>query len=292
MNKKAILAVIAVAGTVVGNAQVLKTNADSLGYYIGATQGVGFSQQSAQSVEPAKLDAYRAEFLKGLRQSMLSDTVNTGYRDGQRAGALMLDEIIRMRNAGMPVNLDKFCDAFAEHYTVTGLTEEEKTALFRQLSELLEPMQRYYEKKREDEIERQKNASREKAERNLAAGANFLKELKAKDKTVVTTPSGLVYKVNRKGEGPNVAPGGKAVVRYTGRLVDGTQFDSSGERTVTFGPGQVIKGFGEGLMLMNKGADYTLYIPSDLAYGMQAPPSIGPGQTLIFDVEVVDVLPE
>lgn len=131
----------------------------------------------------------------------------------------------------------------------------------------------------------------QQAEANLAAGEKFISDLKTNDPTVVTTPSGLVYKVLEKGEGPNVGPNQTALINYTGRLVNGEQFDSSNGTPIRLSPSQVIPGFGEGLQLMNKGAKYILYIPSDLAYGMQAPPVIGPGQTLIFELEVVDIEP-
>jgi len=292
MNKIFITVIIAALSMVGMQAQELKNNADSLGYFIGGSQGASFNKQSAELFNGEDLKNYRNDYLRGLKEAILADTVNTGLRDGQRAGELMLDEIIRMRNAGMPVNLELFYDTFAKYYTAAEVSEEEASALFGELKNLLEPMQRYYAQKQEEEIQRRKNAVQEMASRNMAAGKAFINNLKIKDKDVIMTESGLVYKVNKKGSGPNVGPKGRAEVRYTGKLVDGTQFDSSGDKTVTFNPSQVIRGFGEGLMLMNKGANYTLYIPADLAYGMQGPPAIGPAQTLIFEVEVVDVLPE
>lgn len=292
MNKTLITVTVAALSIMGMQAQELKNNADSLGYFIGGSQGASFNKQSAGLLEGEKLKKYRDDYLRGFKQAIFADTVNTGQRDGQRAGELMLDEIIRMNNAGMPVNLDLFYKTFAKYYTAAEVSEAEASVLFGELRTLLEPMQRYYAKKQEEEAQRRKNAAQEMADRNIALGKAFIEDLKKEDKDVVTTESGLVYKVNKKGVGPNVGPKQRAEIRYSGRLVDGTQFDSSGDKTVAFSPSQVIRGFGEGLMLMNKGAKYTLYIPADLAYGMQAPPTIGPGQTLIFEVEVVDVLPE
>ncbi|MEE3243328.1 MAG: FKBP-type peptidyl-prolyl cis-trans isomerase, partial [Bacteroidota bacterium] len=82
-------------------------------------------------------------------------------------------------------------------------------------------------------------------------------------------------------------------VNYEGKLLDGTVFDSSYERQqpATFGVNQVISGWTEGLQLMKEGAKYEFYIPADLAYGQRGSgPKIGPGETLIFTVELLDVI--
>ncbi len=84
----------------------------------------------------------------------------------------------------------------------------------------------------------------------------------------------------------------KVKVHYSGTLIDGTEFDSSYKRNqpAEFRLDQVIKGWTEGLQLMTVGSKYELYIPSGLAYGPNAPPSIGPDQTLIFTVELLDII--
>ena len=110
----------------------------------------------------------------------------------------------------------------------------------------------------------------------------------------VTTASGLKYidLVEGKGESPNV--GQQVTVHYTGRLEDGTKFDSSLDRdeafTFTIGVGQVIRGWDEGVITMKVGGKRRLIIPSDLAYGPSGrPPVIPPNAELIFDVELVEV---
>ena len=109
---------------------------------------------------------------------------------------------------------------------------------------------------------------------------------------VHTTASGLQYEIVTKGEGPVPTAQDRVVVHYTGRLIDGTVFDSSEERgePATFGVTQVIPGWVEALQMMPAGSTWRLFIPSALAYGPQgAGGAIGPNQTLIFDVTLLSV---
>lgn len=140
------------------------------------------------------------------------------------------------------------------------------------------------------EAAQQKKAS-EQAENNADKGKKFLAENKDKD-GVETTDSGLQYKVLEEGEGPSPGESDSVTVHYTGKLIDGTVFDSSRKRgePVTFPVDAVIPGWTEALQLMKKGAKYELYIPPDLAYGERgAGAQIGPNETLIFDVELISV---
>ena len=102
---------------------------------------------------------------------------------------------------------------------------------------------------------------------------------------------GLQYKVITMGEGAKPKATDKVKVHYSGTLIDGKEFDSSYKRNqpAEFGLNQVIKGWTEGVQLMNVGSKYEFYIPSKLAYGPNGPASIGPDQTLIFTVELLDI---
>ncbi len=115
-------------------------------------------------------------------------------------------------------------------------------------------------------------------------------------KEVQTTDSGLQYVVVREGPEDGVTPGpnDRVSVMYDGRLIDGTVFDSSYEKgsTVTFGVGQVISGWTEGLQLMSEGDEFIFYIPTELGYGQSPRPGgkIKPGDDLIFRVELKQVV--
>jgi len=108
----------------------------------------------------------------------------------------------------------------------------------------------------------------------------------------VTTASGLRYRVTELGTGKQVLAGDKVTVHYTGKLTNGTKFDSSKDRNQPFsfkvGANQVIKGWDEGLQLLNVGDKATFVIPSELAYGERDMGTIPPNSILVFDVEVID----
>lgn len=132
----------------------------------------------------------------------------------------------------------------------------------------------------------EKQAAQAKAE-----GKAFLEE-NGKRAEVKTTPSGLQYEVLREGNGQKPSATDQVECHYEGKLINGQVFDSSYRRgeTATFGLNQVIKGWTEGLQLMQEGAKYRFFIPYHLGYGEQgAGQSIPPYATLIFDVELIKV---
>lgn len=126
---------------------------------------------------------------------------------------------------------------------------------------------------------------------NRRAGEDFLKANR-KQKDVITTASGLQYKVVTKGDGPTPEKTQKVRVNYEGRLLDGTVFDSSYQRgqPATFGVNQVIPGWVEALTMMPVGSKWELYIPQELAYGSQNQKSIPPFSCLIFTVELLEIV--
>jgi len=137
-------------------------------------------------------------------------------------------------------------------------------------------------------------AAGEKIAKNKAAGEQFLAANKAKP-GVTTLPSGLQYQVIKEGTGPKPALTDKVKTHYHGTLIDGTVFDSSADRgqPISFAVNGVIPGWTEALQLMPVGSKWKLFIPSELAYGdRQAGPKIGPGSTLIFEVELLEIVKE
>ena len=159
------------------------------------------------------------------------------------------------------------------------------------------PKMTYDEAKKEikeffEKMEAEQRAAAEKmGEVNAAAGKTFLDE-NGKRVEVKTTASGLQYEVLEEGTGKMPAATDSVTVHYTGKLIDGTVFDSSVERgePATFGVTQVIPGWVEALQMMKEGAKWRLFIPSNLAYGPNGAGNvIGPNATLIFDVELIKV---
>lgn len=141
-------------------------------------------------------------------------------------------------------------------------------------------------------IQFQKSMMEKASGESSAKEKTFLDE-NAKKPGVKTTESGLQYEVVQEGTGAKPEKTSVVKVHYTGKLIDGTVFDSSKEMSepVEFPLDQVIPGWTEGIQLMSVGSKYKFYIPSNLAYGPNGVPQggIGPNETLIFDVELVGI---
>ncbi|MGH8314213.1 MAG: FKBP-type peptidyl-prolyl cis-trans isomerase [Steroidobacterales bacterium] len=137
-------------------------------------------------------------------------------------------------------------------------------------------------------------AARDSAgKRNVAAAQKFLAD-NGKLPGVVTTASGLEYKVVTPGTGASPKPTDEVKVHYRGTLLNGSEFDSSYKRNepAVFPVNGVIKGWQEALVLMQPGAKWKLFIPPALAYDMNPKPGIPPGSALVFDVELLSVTPK
>jgi len=140
---------------------------------------------------------------------------------------------------------------------------------------------------------KQQAKSAQKSAESKAKGAAFLAENKKKE-GVITTPTGLQYKIIKYASEEHPKATDVVKVHYHGTLIDGTVFDSSVERKepATFPLNRVIPGWTEGVQLMTLGSKYIFYIPSNLAYGDREAGSIPPGSTLIFEVELLEINPK
>jgi FKBP-type peptidyl-prolyl cis-trans isomerase FklB len=164
----------------------------------------------------------------------------------------------------------------------TLLTEEQMTAC----------VNNFLQKKQAEKMEGTRKANSGIIEANHKAGEAFLAENKTKP-GVVTTASGLQYQVITEGTGPKPLPTDKVKCHYHGTLLDGTVFDSSVDRgqPIDFQVTGVIQGWVEALQLMPVGSKWKLFLPANLAYGDNAAgPKITPGSTLIFDVELLEIV--
>jgi len=127
---------------------------------------------------------------------------------------------------------------------------------------------------------------------NASAGEAYLAENGARD-GVTTTASGLQYEVLREGSGPSPTVDQRVRLHYRGTLIDGTEFDSSYDGDpAEFAVGRLIAGFTEALLLMQPGSHFRIVIPSDIAYGPGGSGRIGPNSTLIFEIELLEILGE
>ncbi|MBQ8602407.1 MAG: FKBP-type peptidyl-prolyl cis-trans isomerase [Bacteroides sp.] len=171
------------------------------------------------------------------------------------------------------INVNDFAQAISD------VLNRKETAISH--NEAREIVNKYFE-----ELEAKMNAE------NIEKGKAFLAE-NAKKEGIVTLPSGLQYQVLQEGNGKKPSATDRVKCHYEGTLIDGTLFDSSIKRgqPAVFGVNQVIKGWVEALQLMSEGSKWRLFIPSELGYGaQQAGEMIPPHSTLIFEVELIEVL--
>lgn len=136
--------------------------------------------------------------------------------------------------------------------------------------------------------EKANKVAAEEASKREKAGRDFLKK-NAKNDDVTVLDSGLQYTVITDGEGDSPKIDQSVIVHYRGTLIDGTEFDSSYSRgePATFKPNQVIPGWTEALQMMKPGSEWKVFLPPEIAYGERgAPPSIGPNETLVFEIKL------
>jgi len=210
-----------------------------------------------------------------------TDTQKTNYMIGTDVGAYI-------KKSGMDFDNKAFMAGIND--AVEGKDSQLSNEEIGKLRQALQAEQKAAQEAQRKEMMAKLEADKVK---NLEDGKSFMAK-KAKEKGVSSTASGMLYEVITQGDGAK--PGSAnatVVVHYVGTLIDGTEFDSSVKRgqPATFALNQVIKGWTEGLQLMNAGSKYRFYIPPELAYGSDARPGspIGPNSTLIFDVELIEV---
>jgi len=284
--------IVAAAGMVSCTAQSpkadLKTDLDSLSYALGMAQTDGLKPYLVNRV--GMDTTYMADFIKGLNEGAQAgnNKKKAAYYAGIQIGQQVANQMVRGVNYELfgqdstkTIDLDNYLAGFIagtlEKGGLMSATEAQTYATI------------HMEAIKEKMLE-------EKYADNKADGEKFLAENKTKE-GVKTTPSGLQYKVLVEGTGAVPTDSSRVQVNYTGKLIDGTKFDSSYDRKdkdgksqpATFGVKQVIKGWTEALTMMPVGSKWEIYIPQDLAYGPREAGKIKPFSALVFEVELVGI---
>lgn len=270
MQKTLITAMAALFVATTATAQQLP---DDVRVKLSYQQGFSLGEQLSEQVP----EEGQQTFLRGFREAMAQelDESTMLYASGAQSAMQAMQQ-----GADARALLRGIEDKLAGNDPA--YTEEEVMAAFQIIQEM--------QQQRQQEMQRRQQDSQAKAQENKQKGEAFLAENAAREDVNVTL-SGLQYQVIEAGEGDKPAATDIVTVHYTGRLLDGTVFDSSVERgePVEFPLNQVIPGWTEGLQLMSPGAKFRVWIPANLAYGENAPPTIGPNQVLDFEVELIKV---
>lgn len=211
-------------------------------------------------------------------ETSTSDAVNAMNEKDKVSYSIGVDLGKHLKKQGIEISPEYFSKGIQD-----GINEGATLLTEQQMKDTLNEFQKKMMTKRMAEMDKQ-------SEVNKKAGEAFLKDNKAKP-GVVTMPSGLQYKIITAGKGNKPGKDDTVTVEYTGRLINGTVFDSTEKagKPATFKVSQVIPGWTEALQLMPIGSTWELYIPANLAYGSRnVGGMIGPNETLIFNVHLLD----
>jgi FKBP-type peptidyl-prolyl cis-trans isomerase FklB len=246
---------------------------------VGMLCGNAMAQQGSTATTPKPAASAGGTAAKSTAKATAGSTGALVTTKDKQSYAVGLNAGMRMKQ--MPIDLDPRLVAQGLKDAMSGakpaMTDDEAKAV-------LTDLQGELQKKQEAMMAQMGSANKKEGEAFLAAN-------KSKD-GVVTLPSGLQYKVLTKGSGPKPTAGDTVVCNYRGTLINGKEFDSSYKRgqPASFPVAGVIKGWTEALQLMPVGSKWELFVPADLAYGERgAGPDIGPGSTLIFEVELISI---
>jgi len=269
---------------------ILNNFTDSLSYYMGASHGDYVSAALADLPEELASKIDKKRFMDGFRAALQVDSTHIAQMYGINHGISLWSQNQVMKNAGVQVDYDVMLSGFSAGLEMDSTRVAEldaaDDALFGLMGSVNEKILSY-QRMQQDKMESDLKTNAEKNER---AGMDYVAKQRLADESYKVTDSGLVYKVVREGKGGKPSDGAVVKVNYTGSFIDGNVFDTSDGTPVEFSVNDVIPGFREALMMMNKGAQYKVIIPGKLAYGLQAPPQIGPNTTLVFDIELVDIV--
>lgn len=225
-----------------------------------------------------KNEKTREDMIRGIRLA-LSQGNNEGVSIGMQVGVKILQEIQQFEEMGMDLDANIILGQFIEAFKEDSVNMIALRTLSNSLSNAMSQARVIKHQKELDEL-----ANSPEAQQNAISGKAFLDKKRAEE-GVKATESGLIYTVEVAGNTSDITDNAPLNVIYKGMLIDGTVFDQRTE-AVAMAPGSVVPGFGEGMKLIGKGGKGTLYIPAELAYGVEAPAVIGPNQVLVFEIEI------
>lgn len=225
-----------------------------------------------------KNDKTREDMIRGIRIA-LSEGNNDGVAMGMQIGVKILQEMQQFEEMGLNLDPNILLGQFIKAFNEDSVDMVALRTLSNSLSNAMSQARVVQHENKVAEL-----ANSPEAQQNAISGKAFL-DKKRTEEGVNATNSGLLYTVDVAGDTSNITDNAPLKVIYKGMLIDGTVFDQRTE-AVAMAPGSVVPGFGEGMKLIGKGGKGTLYIPAELAYGLEAPEVIGPNQVLVFEIEI------
>lgn len=265
---------------------------DSLSILLGQVQGSTYHGYWEQMPDTMKAKLNKDAFIAGFKSVIDLDPVKDQDRLlGMNTAMSIMQNLQMLQEAGVNFNKSAFIDNFAKAFKQDSIDQNELMKLNEQLRIYMNEANEKIMQKQQADQQRAIEDAEAKAKPNKEAGKAYVEEQKKKDASIKTLESGVSYKVIQEGKGNKPGKSDNVKVNYVGRHIDGKEFDSSKGEPRSFNVAGVVPGFSEILQMMAPGAKYVAYIPSEKGYGNQGAGDIQPGETLVFEIEMVEVTP-
>lgn len=263
---------------------------DSLSILLGEVQGATYQGYWDQMPDTMKAKLSKDDFIAGLKSVLSRDAKkDQSYLMGVGTGMQLINNIAQLQDADVKFDANVFIKHFAESFKKDSIDQKEIMLLNQQLQVEMTKANEKMVAKREADLQRQRQEAEAAAAPNIKAGKEYVEAQKKADPAIKTLESGVSYKVVKEGAGQKPGKSDNVNVIYTGKHINGEVFDSSNGEPRQFNVRGVVPGFGEILQLMAPGEKVVAYIPADQAYGNTGSGQIKPGETLVFEIELVDV---
>jgi FKBP-type peptidyl-prolyl cis-trans isomerase len=261
-----------------------EANLESMDEFGQIAYAFGFESAQGLKADSASFEFFEfGTFEDGFRDGLAGDSSRIAYLFGYEVGNRL------GRDTTTNLDADIFLQGFREGLESDSLPISDEE--LQRISTVVQDSLRMRQLRDLAQTDTAAQARLDMMRDNAGAATSFLSEVEAGGE-VTKTESGLLYTIAEPGTGEQPTIDDVVEVRYTGRLADGTEFDSSGDETATFSLRQVAPGFREGVLLLQEGGSGTFYLPPDLGYGQEGTPGgpIPPNAALVFEVELVDVM--
>lgn len=295
MKKLLIAAGVAVAAfgftSCNGSSSAAGEGSDSLSILLGDVQGSTYHGYWAQMPDTMQAKLSKDDFLAGFKSVVSRDAKkDQAFLMGVGSALSLMNNLSQMQEAGVKFDADKFIAHFTAAFKQDSIDQKALMELNQALQIEMTKANEMMMAKREADRKRAEEEAIAQATPNIEAGKKYVEEQKKADPSIKTLESGVSYKVVKEGNGNKPGKTDQVKVNYVGKHIDGTEFDSSKGEPREFNVTGVVPGFAEILQLMTPGSKYVAYIPSDKGYGNREAGSIKPGETLVFEIELVEVI--
>lgn len=254
---------------------------DSLSEAFGLFGGANMNQQTANLTPEQKV-----EFMNAF-QYIMANVKSEAQVQGAMSAMRLIQGQQNIESEGIVLSRDAMAEGFRKAFTMDSITYSEINQYGSQLTEYYQSARDAAREARLAELEQSPESQQQ-----VRVANEYINRVKSEDPEIQTSSTGLSYKIVEAGDQAVKPSEGSTVrVRYTGRHINGTEFDSSSDEGATFNLRGTVPGFSEGIRLLGKGGKATLYIPGRLAYGPEGNEAggIAPSEMLVFDVELLDV---